>query len=128
MGQEDTVIELVCIITSIIFYGPNVNGFAYHIDMLTISLECAILAVALLQGVFISMARQKRNKMTAIGVSLDPKTIGELSELSEVLDRSVSEIAREMILSDMVRFKDRHRQAIRAWKQSDDEQNRSESY
>ena len=74
------------------------------------------------------MARQKRNKMTAIGVSLDPKTIGELSELSEVLDRSISEIAREMILSDMARFKDRHRQAIQAWKQSDDEQNRSESY
>ena len=66
------------------------------------------------------MARRKRNKMTAIGVSLDPKTIGELSELSEALDRSVSEIVREMILSDLPRFKDRHRQAIRAWNQSDD--------
>ena len=66
------------------------------------------------------MARRKRNKMTAIGVSLDPKTIRELSNLSEALDRSVSEVAREMILSDLPRFKDRHRQAIRAWKQSDD--------
>ena len=128
MGQEDTVIELVSIITSIIFPGPNVKPFTYHIDMLTISLQCAILASALQHGGAYTMARQKRNKMTAIGVSLDPKTIGELSELSEVLDRSVSEIAREMILSDMARFKDRHRQAIRAWKQSDDEQNRSESY
>ena len=66
------------------------------------------------------MARRKRNSMTAIGVSLDPKTIRELSELSDALDRSVSEIVREMILSDMPRFKDRHRQAIREWKQSDD--------
>ena len=73
------------------------------------------------------MARRKRNKMTAIGVSLDPKTIVELSELSEALDRSVSEIVREMILSDMTRFKDRHRQAIRAWKQSDERSEESRS-
>ena len=73
------------------------------------------------------MARRKRNKMTAIGVSLDPKTIVELSELSEALDRSVSEIVREMILSDMPRFKDRHRQAIRAWKQSDERSEESRS-
>ena len=66
------------------------------------------------------MARRKRNKMTAIGVSLGPKTIGELSDLSEALDKAVSEIARELILSDIPRFKDRHRQAIRAWKQADD--------
>ena len=59
------------------------------------------------------MARRKRNKMEAIGVSLDPKTSRELSELSEALDKAVSEIAREMILNDLPRFRDRYRRELK---------------
>ena len=71
--------------------------------MLKISLEYAILSKLCLHqgGVFILWRDANEISMTAIGVSLDPKTIRELSDLSEALDRSVSEIAREMILSDI---------------------------
>ena len=64
-------------------------------------------------GGFYAVARRKRNKMNAIGVSLHPKTIRELSTLSDVLDMGVSEIAREMILNDLPRFKERHRQELK---------------
>lgn len=65
------------------------------------------------------MARRKRSRMEAIGVSLEPKTIRELIRLSETLDWSVSEIAREMIVNDLPRFKDRHRIELREAKKQE---------
>ena len=69
------------------------------------------------------MVRRKRNNLTAIGVSLDLATLRDLSELSHALDRGVSEIAREMILNDLPRFKDKHRRELRDAKRQAVERN-----
>ena len=65
------------------------------------------------------MARRKRNKMKAIGVSLEPDTIRQLYELSEEFDWSVSEIAREMILNDLPRFRRRYADELKEAKSRD---------
>ncbi len=60
------------------------------------------------------MARAKRDKIGVIGVSLDKETVGELSERSDALNRAISEIACEIILSDPPRFKNRNRKELKA--------------
>ena len=64
--------------------------------------------------------RKKRTKLKNISVMIDTSTHGVLSELCWALDKSVSEIIREMIHNDLPRFKDRHRKAISDGKKSDD--------
>lgn len=68
------------------------------------------------------MPRKKlKNPLKVIGVGITPKIHNELAEISWALDRPISEIAREMVENDLSRFKDRHRDAIRAGKESEDD-------
>ena len=64
--------------------------------------------------------KRMKNPLKVIGVGITPKIHRELSELCWALERPISDIAREMIENDIARFKDRHRQAIREGKQSED--------
>ena len=58
------------------------------------------------------MARRNRNKIVAIDVSLDnDRTVGEFSD---ALNRAISEITREMILSNLPRFKNPNRKELKA--------------
>lgn len=58
------------------------------------------------------MAKRKRFTLKQLSTCVPPKVYGELSDMSWALNRPVSEIIREMVESDMPRFKDRHRKAI----------------
>ena len=53
-----------------------------------------------------------------LSVYLPEPLIRELSEVGEALDRATSDVAAEMIMSDLPRFKDRHRKAIREGRNS----------
>ena len=66
------------------------------------------------------MAKRKRFTLKQLGTAVTPKIHGELSDLCWALNRPIADIIREMIESDLSRFKDRHRQAIRDGKKSDD--------
>ena len=66
------------------------------------------------------MAKRKRFTLKQLGTAVSPKIHGELSELSWTLNRPIADMIREMVENDLPRFKDRHRQAIRDGKISDD--------
>ena len=65
------------------------------------------------------MARpRKRFTLKSLNTAVSPKIHGELSEMAWALNQPISAIIREMVESDLPRFKDRHRQAIREGKKS----------
>lgn len=73
------------------------------------------------------MPRLKRITLKQINVGIEPKLHLELSELAWATNRSISSIAHEMIKSDLKRFKDRHSEAIRDGKKSEQSSERSHS-
>lgn len=62
----------------------------------------------------------KRKTLIQVGSSLNQKIHRELSEMCWALDRTMSDVLREMIENDLPRFKDRHRQAIRDGEKSEE--------
>ena len=58
--------------------------------------------------------------MIAIDVLLEPRTIRELSKLSNALNRPFYGIALGMILKDLPRFKDRNRRNLERLKSGSD--------
>lgn len=73
------------------------------------------------------MAKRKRFTLKQLGTGVSPKIHGELSEISWALNRPIADMIREMIESDLPRFKDRHRNAIRDGKKSEESQEVSDS-
>ena len=73
------------------------------------------------------MAKRKRFPIRPISIGITTKQHGELSELCWALDRGIADVIREMIENDLPRFKDRHRNAIRDGRKSDEAQERSDS-
>lgn len=73
------------------------------------------------------MRRKKRTIFRPLSIAVSPQLHRELSELCWALDRSVSDIAREMMTNDLPRFKDRHRTAIRDGRKSDESQEATDS-
>ena len=73
------------------------------------------------------MAKRKRFTLKQLSTCVSPKIHGDLSEMAWALNRPVSEIIREMIESDLPRFKDRHRNAIRDGRKSDEAPEHSDS-
>lgn len=66
------------------------------------------------------MAKRKRHPLKPLTFNATTKTHRELSDIAWALDRPVSEIIREMVDSDLPRFKDRHRKAISDGKKSEE--------
>lgn len=73
------------------------------------------------------MAKRKRFTLKQLGTGVSPKIHGELSEISWALNRPIADMIREMIESDLPRFKDRHRNAIRDGRKSEESQEVSDS-
>lgn len=65
------------------------------------------------------MTKRKRFTLKQTTTALHPKVYGELSDLRSALNRSYSDIIREMVENDLPRFKDRHRQSIRDGRKPD---------
>ena len=65
------------------------------------------------------MNARKRFRLKQLSTAVPPKIHRDLSECAWALNRSISEMIREMIESDLPRFKDRHRKAISDGKKSE---------